>query len=94
MLRVAQGALANTAAHANAGHVQMTLTYLEDRTTLDVIDDGTGFDPAVVADRGDGSGYGFQVMRERLEEVHGTLVVETGVREGTVLTVSIPRNPA
>jgi signal transduction histidine kinase len=45
LLRVAQSALANTVAHADAGQGRVTLTYLADGVALDIHDDGRGFDP-------------------------------------------------
>lgn len=49
VLRGVQEALANVAAHARAQHVGLTLTYMDDLVTLDVRDDGIGFDPARTA---------------------------------------------
>ena len=46
LLRAAQEALANVARHARAGNVTLTLRYLDDEVTLDVCDDGCGFDPS------------------------------------------------
>jgi signal transduction histidine kinase len=46
LLRAAQEALANVARHAGAGKVGLTLSYMEDQVTLDIRDDGVGFDPA------------------------------------------------
>lgn len=40
-----QSALANVRLHAAASRV-VTLSYLSDLVTLDVVDDGVGFDPA------------------------------------------------
>lgn len=48
LFRAAQEALANVAKHAGAGTVGMTLTYMHDQVSLDVLDDGRGFE----ADRG------------------------------------------
>ena len=45
LLRTAQEALANVAKHARAGRVGLTLSYMEDQVTLDIRDDGAGFDP-------------------------------------------------
>ncbi|MGW4809565.1 sensor histidine kinase [Kitasatospora sp. NPDC004272] len=45
LLRIAQGALANTREHARAGHASITLSYLGDQAVLDVADDGRGFTP-------------------------------------------------
>jgi signal transduction histidine kinase len=46
LLRTAQEALANVARHAGAAKVGLTLSYMEDQVTLDIRDDGVGFDPA------------------------------------------------
>lgn len=48
LLRVAQEALANVARHARAARVGVTLSYMEDVISLDVRDDGVGFDPAAL----------------------------------------------
>jgi signal transduction histidine kinase len=45
LLRAAQEALANVARHASAAKVGLTLSYMEDQVTLDIRDDGVGFDP-------------------------------------------------
>ncbi|MET9341558.1 sensor histidine kinase [Nonomuraea sp. NPDC003804] len=87
LLRVAQGALANAREHAHASRVVVTLSYLEGEVTLDVFDDGVGFDQAV---SGPGRGYGLRAMRDRLAEVGGTLVVESVPGEGTAVAARIP----
>jgi signal transduction histidine kinase len=46
LLRVTQEALSNVAKHASAARVWVTLSYMEDVVTLDVRDDGTGFEPS------------------------------------------------
>lgn len=61
LLRAAQEALANVARHARAARVMLTLSYMEDQVTLDVRDDGVGFDAAAAcarAQRGVGDGDG------------------------------------
>ncbi len=50
LLRTAQEALANVAKHARASRVGLTLSYMEDQVTLDIRDDGIGFDPVSVRD--------------------------------------------
>ncbi|WP_067170248.1 sensor histidine kinase [Microtetraspora niveoalba] len=87
LLRAAQEGLSNAAKHARAGRVAITLTYMDDEVTLDVFDDGQGFDPAVP-----GSGYGLAAMRERAGGVGGTLTVESAPGEGTALCLRIPSN--
>ncbi|MEU1024733.1 histidine kinase, partial [Streptomyces sp. NPDC005904] len=46
LLRVAQSALANAVRHAGATRAEITLTFMDGSVTLDVVDDGRGFDPA------------------------------------------------
>lgn len=45
LLRIAQSALANVDRHADAGHAEIVVDYTRDDVVLDVIDDGSGFDP-------------------------------------------------
>ena len=71
-----EASLANVGAHAGAHRARVTLGYLGDELTVDVADDGAGFDPAVVAararagaagaDPGVGTGVGLASVRERL----------------------------
>ncbi|WP_284305869.1 sensor histidine kinase [Mobilicoccus caccae] len=91
LLRIAQSALANVRLHSGAARVGVTLTRSVDRVTLEVVDDGRGFDPDAprTAPLG-GTGFGLRVMRERLAGLGGTLGVESTPGEGTVLTATIP----
>ena len=89
LLRVAQGALANVVQHAKAHAAVVTLTYLADAVTLDVCDDGKGFDPAVPPAAPD-RGFGLRAIRQRIEALGGATTVESTPGEGTVLAVSVP----
>ncbi|MFJ2225862.1 MULTISPECIES: sensor histidine kinase [Streptomyces] len=51
LLRTAQSALANTVRHSGARRAGITLSFMETSVSLDVVDDGRGFDPS--APRGD-----------------------------------------
>jgi signal transduction histidine kinase len=92
-LRIAQEALANVGAHARAYRVDVSLTYAEDGTTLEVADDGVGFDRGLVGRTSD-SGFGLQVMEERVAAVEGTLTVASVPGSGTVVSAWIPRMDA
>lgn len=94
LLRAAQEALANVAKHAEASRVGLTLSYMEDLVTLDVRDDGVGFDP--LASRPHGSpagGYGLAAMRHRIQRLTGRLEVESEPGGGTAISVSLPAIP-
>lgn len=92
LLRATQEALANVRKHARASQVSVTLSYMDDMVVLDVQDNGLGFDPAKdpmsPADHIE-SGYGLTAMRERIEQLGGTLLVESAPSEGTTLVVEI-----
>ncbi|MFJ8580449.1 sensor histidine kinase [Micromonospora sp. NPDC093277] len=92
LLRAAQEALANVARHAGASRVGLTLSYMADVVTLDVRDDGVGFDVAEQSAeprRPDG-GYGLTAMRQRVARVGGQLAVESEPGGGTALSASVP----
>lgn len=90
LLRTAQEALANVARHARAGRVTLTLSYMEDMVTLDVRDDGAGFNPSTPPAPGYEGGFGLSAMRERLSRIAGTLEVESEPGAGTALSACVP----
>jgi signal transduction histidine kinase len=89
LLRIAQSALANVTRHARADRAEITLTFMDASVTLDVVDDGRGFDPAAVPGRGDG-GFGLPAMRSRAESLGGTFTVESAPGQGTAVAVALP----
>ncbi|XVS61455.1 sensor histidine kinase [Actinosynnema sp. CA-299493] len=89
LLRAAQEALSNVAKHARASRVGLTLSYMEDVVTLDVRDDGAGFDPEVKTD-----GFGLVGMRQRVSRLAGALIVESEPGGGTAVSASVPAIPA
>ncbi|MEV8506076.1 sensor histidine kinase [Actinoplanes sp. NPDC051475] len=93
LLRTAQEALANVARHAGARRVALTLSYLEDLVTLDVRDDGCGFDPAAPRAGQDEGGFGLTAMRERVRRIAGTCEVESERGAGTAVSVCVPAIP-
>ncbi|WP_216592839.1 sensor histidine kinase [Verrucosispora sioxanthis] len=94
LLRAAQEALSNVARHAAASRVGLTLSYMSDVVTLDVRDDGTGFDltsrSAVPNENGS---YGLTAMRQRVNRVGGELAVESEPGGGTAVSASVPALP-
>jgi signal transduction histidine kinase len=90
LLRSAQEAMANALRHAHASRVTVTLTYFDDAVSLDVIDDGAGFDPSAVLGPGPAGGHGLPGMRERAERLGGHLDVESAPGDGTVIALQLP----
>jgi signal transduction histidine kinase len=92
LLRIAQEALANVAKHAGASRVGLTLSYMEDVVTLDVRDNGVGFDLALVDGRESSAagGFGLHSMRQRVQRLTGSLAVESAPGDGTAISASVP----
>ena len=90
LLRVVQSAASNIKLHASATAATVTLGFLPEGVTLDVYDDGTGFDPAAAAPPSDAGGYGLRAMRQRVEQLGGTLSVESSPGEGTIVAAQLP----
>ena len=85
----------NVRKHAQATQVSVTLSYMDDQVALDVQDDGKGFDPQILVDSAGqyGSGYGLQIMHQRVEQLGGEVILESSPGEGTTLVVQIPVLP-
>ncbi|TDT40125.1 signal transduction histidine kinase [Streptomyces sp. BK208] len=94
LLRIAQSALANTVRHAEATTAEVSLSYLGDHVALDVVDDGRGFDPALlpVPDL-EAGGFGLVAMRARAHALGGTLTIESVPGHGTALAAHLPLKP-
>jgi signal transduction histidine kinase len=90
LLRVAQEALANVAKHAGASRAWITLSYMGDVVSLDIRDDGAGFDPAQTPQPETGGGFGLIAMRQRVQRLAGQLEIESEPGAGTVVSASLP----
>jgi signal transduction histidine kinase len=90
LLRISQEALSNVARHAAASRVGVTLSFMGDEVTLDVRDDGRGFDPAALPPRTRTGGFGLDGMRARAERIAGSLAVESEPGQGTAVSARVP----
>ncbi|MEV4975109.1 sensor histidine kinase [Streptomyces scopuliridis] len=90
LLRIAQEALANTARHARATRAGVTLSYMGDEISLDIRDDGRGFDPLALPPRSGTGGFGLDGMRARAERIEGTVTVESEKGQGTAVSARVP----
>lgn len=85
--RIALEAVTNAARHSGAHRCDVMLQRT-DKLTVEVRDDGVGFP--------DGSrwGVGMASMRERAEELGGTLSITSGPAGGTIVRADLPVAPA
>jgi signal transduction histidine kinase len=84
-------AFSNVLRHAHAGNVTVRMACTERRFTLEIRDDGAGFDTAVTAERGRrGRAQGLANIRRRAEMLGAQLNVESAPGRGTALSLTMP----
>jgi signal transduction histidine kinase len=84
LYRLVQEALTNVVKHARASRVEVSVGASNGEVTVEIADNGVGFDPEAQT-----SGFGLAGMRERVFLAGGTLEV-TPRSEGTVVTARLP----
>jgi two-component system, NarL family, sensor histidine kinase LiaS len=84
-LRIAQEGLANAIKHAHATTIRLAMHRRGELAEITVSDDGHGFVP-----NGNGQGLGLRLMRERVDELGGSLAIESREGEGTTVTATLP----
>jgi signal transduction histidine kinase len=92
--QIVHEALSNVLRHAHARRVAVRLHATERELTLDIADDGAGYDPGHVADlaRG-GHGQGLRNMQRRAMELGATLDIRSAPGRGTALSLTMPVTP-
>jgi ligand-binding sensor domain-containing protein/signal transduction histidine kinase len=89
LLRIAQEAVNNAVRHARARTIYVNLLFDAAGVRLSVRDDGRGFDPSP-QNGGRGGHFGIVGMRERAEEMGGSLVIESEPERGSEVSVGVP----
>src|SRR5438105_11200659 len=84
--RIAQEALHNLVKHSRAKHASLRLRVDRNALTMEVADDGEGFDPS----RSYPGHFGLPSMRERAQSRGGELQIESRPGEGTTVRVRVP----
>jgi signal transduction histidine kinase len=89
-LRLVQESLSNAKKHAHAGHVTVSLRYAARALTIEVTDDGVGFDTAAPW-----TGFGLGGMRARVLDSGGTTTISSAPGKGTTVRATLPlRDPS
>lgn len=84
--RLIREAVWNAQRHANARTITVTAEIAGSRLRIDVVDDGSGFDPeAIPRER-----WGVRGMIRRAERAGGTADLQTAVGQGTRLRFELP----
>ena len=86
LYRIAQEAIANALRHGHPQEVNIVLDYLQGSVRLSVSDDGLGFEPKLLPNRG----FGLAGMRERVRTLGGGLIIASEPGKGTCIVAEIP----
>jgi signal transduction histidine kinase len=88
ILRIGKEAMLNVLRHAEATLVRIELAYGDRQVRLSVVDNGRGFEPALLSS--DRKGFGLYASRIRAERIGGSLVIQTAPGKGTRLVATMP----
>ncbi len=91
LFRATRELLINITKHASAKRVWIQLNSIDDTFTIQVRDDGIGFNPKTIQhDSMRQGGFGLFSLRERLTQLGGSLTIESKSGEGSEITITIP----
>ncbi len=83
-----QELITNTIKHAQATEVSIQLDAIDTRICLIYEDNGKGFDPTSKK-----RGIGLSNIQSRIDELSGTLSIDSHHKRGTIVTIEIPNIP-
>lgn len=90
LYRIAQEALTNVARHSGASHADVIIHEREGVTTMEIKDDGKGFEVDGTSRAKNSIRLGLLGMRERMEMVGGTFCVISAPDKHTTVRVELP----
>jgi signal transduction histidine kinase len=90
LYHITQEALNNVLKHAKARHVKVHVQFSEAGMSLEVCDDGVGFDPTLAYTQG---GLGLRGMAERAQKIGAVLNIESAPGQGTQVCIQVSAPP-
>lgn len=86
LVRVTREATNNAVRHGHAASVSIRIEDHQGTLRLTVVDDGKGFEPDLAV----GSGFGLRSMRERVENLGGSVSVRSEPGSGAEVAITVP----
>ncbi len=86
LFAIAREALANVVKHAGAHAARVRVETQPGRVVVEIVDDGSGFDPY----SGHPGHFGIDSMRSRAAEIGGFLTITSALGRGTIVRVEAP----
>jgi len=90
VLAIIGEALENISRHSNAEQAGLRVTNSDTHTTIEVFDDGDGFNPEEIST----ARYGLVGMRERAQLIGADLSISSVLNEGTTIAMTLTRDGA
>lgn len=86
LFRITQEALSNTLRHSKATKTEIRLHYTQNYCRLTIWDNGVGFQ----LDQQKHTSYGLVSMKERVDEIGGSMQIITAPNKGTRIDIRVP----
>ncbi|MEP5936574.1 MAG: sensor histidine kinase [Winogradskyella arenosi] len=83
--RIIQESMQNIYKHANANHIEISISLEKGLICLNITDDGDGFDSSKTK-----KGIGLKNMKSRVEDINGTITFTSEKGNGTLVNVKFP----
>ncbi|MBR2838228.1 MAG: sensor histidine kinase [Kiritimatiellae bacterium] len=90
LLRIVRELVSNALRHSGATRIEVSGRLDGDCITCTVADNGRGFDPDACPGVTQGH-FGLTGIRERLDQLHGRMAIDSSPGTGTTITISIPK---
>lgn len=90
LFRAIQEILNNTIKHSNASQLSLQVTQGNHEITLMAEDNGIGFE---MENLNEHSGHGLTHMKTRIENLNGSMHIDSNPARGTIISIVIPLNP-
>ena len=87
LFRISQEALSNALRHSKAGAMEIRFLKLPDSIRMTIRDDGIGFQ---LESEGKHASYGLVSMKERINEIGGSINIVTAPGKGTRIEIRVP----
>lgn len=87
LYRIVQEIASNTLKYANATKLNINMDYTADYISLNLSDDGIGFNSTT---QGEGDGIGLKNIRSRIEQLQGNCTQKSTINQGTSYIITIP----
>ena len=90
VLMIAREGLYNSIRHAHPKKIRLTVEFAEEKCTLRIMDDGSGFDVRSLSELPENH-YGLLGMQERVERIDGKFHLHSAIGVGTEISIEVPR---